>query len=188
MSCPQSLLEQLLSQPHEEALKVLNVLRSSYVGSKRVIGDPSNIIACNDTHSTPKYDPIVYDQVFRPPPPKLREANKLYGREFLVKYHPDQSRVMYFNYGEARKWFAKEEPIGDLRNNSDRKNLILKIIRENIGKLQSITINGVPYPWMEEDIYSWCIKSLASKRKWRKRKTNQATCFSAGTMVMVLYV
>ncbi|KAI5081120.1 hypothetical protein GOP47_0004303 [Adiantum capillus-veneris] len=183
MSCPQSLLQQLLGGSSEEAIKTLNVWRANYSGNKRVTSDPSSIAAISDL---PRYDPVVYDQIFRPPPPKLREKNKLYGRDFLLKQHPEQYRVLYVNYGEVRKWFAKGEAIGNLRNNNERKNVVLRIIKENIATLKAITIDGVSYPWKEEDLYTWCIKSLAAKRKWSKKKTSQETLCSTNSMVLCM--
>ncbi|MCO5606009.1 hypothetical protein L7F22_060196 [Adiantum nelumboides] len=111
-----------------------------------------------------------------------RDAEKLYGRKFLLKHHPDQYRVLLSNYGEMGKWFAKVDSIGDLRNNLERKNHVLSIIRDKIGNLKDIVIDGSFYPWKEEDIYSWCIKSLASKRKYSKKKIDQSMPSSSGSM------
>lgn len=175
MNFPQSILQQLLSHPREDALKILDVWRSNHVGNKRVIGDPTSIS---------KYDPIVYDQLFRAPPQKLREPNKLYGRDFLKKEHPDQYRVLCGNYGFVRKWFAQAlRPIGDLRNNNERKDIITNIIRENITQIKPIKVHGVDYFWLEQEIYNWCIKSLASKRKWSKKKSNEDLPCLTGSMV-----
>ncbi|MCO5569643.1 hypothetical protein L7F22_023359 [Adiantum nelumboides] len=182
MSCPQSLLEQLLSQPHDEALKVLSAWRANYAGNKRVLGNPTSNIAYGDPPSVSKYDPKVYEQVFRPPPPMYRDAEKLYGRKFLLRHHPDQYRVLLSNYGEVGKWFAKVDSIGDLRNNLEQKNHVLSIIKDKIGNLKDIVIDGAFYPWKEEDIYSWCIKSLASKRKYSKKKIDQSMSSSSGSM------
>ncbi|KAI5082027.1 hypothetical protein GOP47_0001770 [Adiantum capillus-veneris] len=96
-------------------------------------------------------------------------------------YHPDQYRVLYSNYGEVGKWFAKVDSIGDLRNNLERKSQVMSIIGDNIGKLKDIVIDGASYPWKEEDIYLWCIKSLAAKRKYTKRKAHQSTSSSSGS-------
>ncbi|MCO5591016.1 hypothetical protein L7F22_044992 [Adiantum nelumboides] len=182
MSCPQSLLEQLLSQPHDEALKVLSAWRANYAGNKRMLGNPTSNIAYGDPPSVSKYDPKVYEQVFRPPPPMHRDAEKLYGRKFLLRHHPDQYRVLLSNYGEVGKWFAKVDSIGDLRNNLERKNHVLSIIRDKINNLKDIVIDGAFYPWKEEDIYSWCIKSLASKRKYSKKKIDQSMSSSSGSI------
>ncbi|KAI5067432.1 hypothetical protein GOP47_0017960, partial [Adiantum capillus-veneris] len=90
---------QLVSLPHEETVKLLDAWREHHsLGNKRVVG--------NSTSSLP-YDPIIYDQVFRAPPPKHREHNKLYGREFLKKEDHGQYRVLFANYGMVRGWFAK---------------------------------------------------------------------------------
>ncbi|MCO5582835.1 hypothetical protein L7F22_036735 [Adiantum nelumboides] len=182
MSCPQSLLEQLLSQPHDEALKVSSAWRASYAGNKRVLGNPTSNIAYGDPPSVSKYDPKVYEQVFRPPPPMHRDVEKLYGRKFLLRHHPDQYRVLLSNYGEVGKWFAKVDSIGDLPNNLERKNHVLSIIRDKIGNLKDIVIDKAFYPWKEEDIYSWCIKSLPSKRKYSKKKIDQSMSSSSGSM------
>ncbi|MCO5575685.1 hypothetical protein L7F22_029489 [Adiantum nelumboides] len=182
MSCRQSLLEQLLSQPHDEALKVSSAWRANYAGNKRVLGNPTSNIAYGDPPSVSKYDPKVYEQVFRPPPPMHRDAEKLYGRKFLLRHHPDQYRVLLSNYGEVGKWFAKVDSIGDLRNNLEQKNHVLSIIRDKIGNLKGIVIDGAFYPWKEEDIYSWCIKSLAFKRKYSKKKIDQSMSSSSGSM------
>ncbi|MCO5580027.1 hypothetical protein L7F22_033893 [Adiantum nelumboides] len=111
-----------------------------------------------------------------------RDAEKLYGRKFLLRHHPDQYRVLLSNYGEVGKWFAKVDSIGDLRNNLEQKNHVLSIIKDKIGNLKDIVIDGAFYPWKEEDIYSWCIKSLASKRKYSKKKIDQSMSSSSGSM------
>ncbi|MCO5582896.1 hypothetical protein L7F22_036798 [Adiantum nelumboides] len=185
MSCPQSLLEQLLSQPHDEALKVLSAWRANYARNKRVLGNPTSNIAYGDPPSVSKYDQKVYEQVFRPPPPMHRDAEKLYGRKFLLRHHPDQYRVLLSNYGEVGKWFANVDSIGDLRNNLEQKNHVLSIIRDKIGILKDIVIDGAFYSWKEEDIYSWCIKSLASKHKYSKKKTDQSISSSSGSMSII---
>ncbi|MCO5599180.1 hypothetical protein L7F22_053280 [Adiantum nelumboides] len=166
----------------KSALKVLSAWRANYAGNKRVLGNPTSNIAYGDPPSVSKYDPKVYEQVFRPPPPMHRDAEKLYGRKFLLRHHPDQYRVLLSNYGEVGKWFAKVDSIGDLRNNLERKNHVWSIIRDKIGNLKDIVIDGAFYPWKEDDIYSWCIKSLASKRKYSKKKIDQSMSSSSGSM------
>ncbi|KAI5083849.1 hypothetical protein GOP47_0000018 [Adiantum capillus-veneris] len=172
MSYPQSFVEQLLSFSTEEALKFLDFWRASHLGNKRVVSSPSSISIGVDTTSNEKYDPIIYEQVFRPPPPKLREPNKLYGKDFLLKEGNNQHRVLYSNYGFVRGWFAKHKPFGDLRNNMERKNTVLDVIRKNKGELKPVIVARQNYHWKEEDVYTWAIKSLAAKRKWRKKKPN----------------
>lgn len=178
MSCPQSLMQKLLSQPREEALKTLDVWRSNHITNKRVMG-PSE---------APKYDSIIYDQIFRPPQPKYRDSNKLYGRDFIKKMDLDQYRLLITNYGFVRKWFMKIEPIGDLRNNNEKKKVIMGIIRDNIAQIKPINVYGVDYLWLEEDIYNWCIKSLASKRKWDKKKIAKDSSSSGCPMVRIFMV
>ncbi|MCO5605577.1 hypothetical protein L7F22_059760 [Adiantum nelumboides] len=45
--------------------------------------------------------------------------------------------------------------------------------RENIDKLKAIKVHGVEYLWKECDIYTWCIKALASKQKWSKKMSSK---------------
>ncbi|MCO5561841.1 hypothetical protein L7F22_015465 [Adiantum nelumboides] len=62
-------------------------------------------------------------------------------------------------------------PIQDLRNNPKEKEKVSSIIKKNAKNVQTIIVDGIPYKWEEDDIYAYVIKSLAAKRKWRKRKS-----------------
>lgn len=190
MDCPQSLLQRLLLQPREEAFKLIDALRASQVGTIHIKKGPSrdnNEVVCSNPLSTPlQITPSshlvgipTYDQIFKPPPSRLREKNKLYGKDYLRRHYPDQLRILNGNYSIVRKWFEKIDPFGDLRNNPKEKEKIETFIREKRKaakeskreEIQDIIMHGATYTWSNEDIYTWCIKSLQAKRKNMKKKS-----------------
>ncbi|MCO5555595.1 hypothetical protein L7F22_009140 [Adiantum nelumboides] len=176
MDCSQSFLDSLLSKPREEALRLLDLWRAS---------QPKDV-CIEKVHevSTEAQKTSMYAQLFRAPPLAHRDKSKLYGKEFLRSHCPDQVRVWNGNHSMVNEWFTRIGPIQDLRNNPKEKEKVSSIIKENAKNVQTIIVDGIAYKWEEDDIYAYAIKSLAAKRKWRKRKSTGSNTSSTTNSIV----
>ncbi|MCO5581893.1 hypothetical protein L7F22_035782 [Adiantum nelumboides] len=84
----------------------------------------------------------------------------------------------------GNEWFTSIGPIQDLRNNPKEKEKVSSIIKENAKNVQTLIVDGIPYKWEEDDIYAYVIKSLATKRKWRKQKSTGSNTSSTTNSIV----
>lgn len=126
-----------------------------------------------NTVSRSTVDTPTYEQIFCVPKKKDRDPTKLYGREVLMKHFPEQHANFLSNHRKVNKWFkdvTRDESTQDLRHKPAEKEKIMTIIRQNIEEITPLNFPGASYTWKAEDIYSWVLISLQSRRKYEKNK------------------
>lgn len=192
MDSSQSALQFLLSQPQHEVHKLLDLWKALHVEntvskpivSKETMSEVDLVVPRNQV------DVPTYDQIFKPPPIRHRGENKLYGKAYLRKYYPDQLRILNGNYAIVRKWFEKSDSFRDIRKNPEEKEKMMAFIMENRkkeGTIKNIKVTGANYVWLDEDIYTWVIKSLQAKQKHARKKNNASTLVRLQFLINIVY-